>query len=208
MKFSENLKRIREEAGYKTAKDFSVAVGIPYTTYFSYEDKGREPKYAALCKIAEKLNVSIDELLGRDRSDVTPLETAKAFARRGGIEISPVSPPNNVTIILTKSLQEDLARSPIPVSPKGQLPENTLYAMPNDMFVECMDYARELYNKEKAPILYKAIVQALIFQMVYNLAIEAGQREATGKAQYEKELEEIKKQDPGYPGILNKDPDK
>lgn len=65
MQFQENLKYYREKAGYKTAKDFSKALKISYTTYFAYENQGREPKYEILCQIADLLNVSLDDLVGR-----------------------------------------------------------------------------------------------------------------------------------------------
>ena len=66
MSFQENLKYYREKAGYKTAKDFSEALSLPYATYAAYENKNREPKYNTLCKIADLLHVSVDKLLGRN----------------------------------------------------------------------------------------------------------------------------------------------
>lgn len=68
MSFHENLKYYREKAGYKTAKDFVKEIGIPYNTYVGYEVRGREPKYDTLCKIADLLHVSTDELLGRENN--------------------------------------------------------------------------------------------------------------------------------------------
>ncbi|STY70275.1 HTH-type transcriptional regulator immR [Megamonas hypermegale] len=65
MSFQENLKYYREKSGYRTAKDFADVLNIPYTSYVAYENKGREPKYEMLCKIADLLNVSTDDLLGR-----------------------------------------------------------------------------------------------------------------------------------------------
>lgn len=65
MGFQENLRYYRERAGYKQSKDFAQALDIPYSTYKGYETQGREPKYNTLCKIADLLNVSTDELLGR-----------------------------------------------------------------------------------------------------------------------------------------------
>ena len=65
MSFQENLKYYREKSGYKTAKDFADVLNIPYTSYVAYENKGREPKYEMLCKIADLLKVSTDDLLGR-----------------------------------------------------------------------------------------------------------------------------------------------
>ena len=74
--FGENLRRLREQAGYKQAKEFAAVVGVPYTTYSSYEKLGREPRYEVLCKIAAALNVSTDELLGYN----TPSEERDLFA--------------------------------------------------------------------------------------------------------------------------------
>lgn len=64
MKFQDNLREYREKAGYKTAKDFSEAIEIPYSRYLNYENKGQEPKYDALVKIASALGITTDELLG------------------------------------------------------------------------------------------------------------------------------------------------
>ena len=64
MSFQENLRMLRERAGYTSAKDFAEIVGISYPTYMGYENRGREPKYETLCRIAATLHVSIDELLG------------------------------------------------------------------------------------------------------------------------------------------------
>lgn len=65
MSFQENLRYYREKAGYKQAKDFAKVLDIPYPTYVGYESQGREPKYNTLCKIADILQVSTDDLLGR-----------------------------------------------------------------------------------------------------------------------------------------------
>lgn len=71
MSFQENLKYYREKAGYKQAKDFYKLLGVPYATYIGYESKGREPKYNTLCKIADLLHVSTDELLGAKEKTYT-----------------------------------------------------------------------------------------------------------------------------------------
>lgn len=64
--FKDNLRYMREQAGYKQAKDFSIAVGIPYTRYMAYENKGSWPSENNLCKIADALNCAVDGLLGRE----------------------------------------------------------------------------------------------------------------------------------------------
>ena len=65
--FSDNLKRYRVAAGFATAKEFAQTLKIPYNTYLNYETKNYEPKYDILCKIADVLNVTTDELLGHQR---------------------------------------------------------------------------------------------------------------------------------------------
>lgn len=64
MSFQDNLKKYREIAGYTQAKDFAEKIGVPYQTYMGYENRGREPKFDTLMKIAAALHVSIDELIG------------------------------------------------------------------------------------------------------------------------------------------------
>lgn len=67
MAFQENLKYYREKNGY-TAKELAELIDIPYSTYLNYEkiNQGRrtEPRYDTLCKIANILQVTTDELLG------------------------------------------------------------------------------------------------------------------------------------------------
>lgn len=63
MNFAENLRMYREKAGYKSAKEFSQKLGVPYTTYVAYENKDREPRYNTLCKIAQLLKVTPNDLL-------------------------------------------------------------------------------------------------------------------------------------------------
>lgn len=63
MSFQEQLRHYREEAGYRSAKEFASLLEVPYTTYISYENKNREPRYNTLKKISRLLGVSIDVLL-------------------------------------------------------------------------------------------------------------------------------------------------
>ena len=69
MSFQDNLIRLRKVAGYSKAKDFAKLMGISYTTYISYENQNREPKYDRLCKIADAFGVTTDELLGHRAAD-------------------------------------------------------------------------------------------------------------------------------------------
>lgn len=61
---SKNLRYYREQAGYKTAKEFVDVLKIPYNTYTAYENQNREPKLDLLIKMASLLHVSIDDLVG------------------------------------------------------------------------------------------------------------------------------------------------
>lgn len=79
MSFQENLRYYRAKAGYKSAKEFAEVLGLPYATYAGYEYKNREPKYNTLCKIADLLNVSIDELL---KGEIKMLKIADEFDKR------------------------------------------------------------------------------------------------------------------------------
>lgn len=63
MSFQDNLRQFRNNLNI-SAKDFAAEIGIPYTKYIAYENKGVEPKYDTLIKIAAALHVSIDDLLG------------------------------------------------------------------------------------------------------------------------------------------------
>lgn len=76
MAFQENLKKFRIRAGYTQAKEFAKVLGISYPTYMGYENRGREPKFELLKKIASVLHVSIDDLLGYHFEQPGELEIA------------------------------------------------------------------------------------------------------------------------------------
>ena len=88
MTFAERLKHYRELAGYKTGKEFAEHLNIPYPSYMAYENRGREPKYELLIKIANILNVTTDELLGNKQ---TELQIALAFCKKNGFCEIPIS---------------------------------------------------------------------------------------------------------------------
>lgn len=77
------MKRLRENAGYKQAKDFAKAAGIPYSSYATYE-RGSWPNEANLTMIASTLHVSIDELMGYTPSPLSTIQQIKQdFANVG-----------------------------------------------------------------------------------------------------------------------------
>ena len=68
------LARLRRAAGYRSANEFAQSLGIPVSTYARYErnaggmDSGIPLKSA--WRIADKLNATIDEVVGRGESGV------------------------------------------------------------------------------------------------------------------------------------------
>lgn len=75
MSFQENLRRYREAAGFSSARAFAEHIGVPYTTYISYENKNAEPKYDKLCQIAAALGVTTDELLDYSPGNISWIES-------------------------------------------------------------------------------------------------------------------------------------
>lgn len=67
------LQRLRREAGYRSAKDFAEALGIPASTYARYERTGDGADCGiplpAAWQIADKLGCSIDLVVGREDID-------------------------------------------------------------------------------------------------------------------------------------------
>lgn len=69
MEFKDILKSYRLKSGM-TKAEFSRKLGIDsYSTYNNYEVGSSEPKIDMLIKIADLLNISIDDLVGRTPAD-------------------------------------------------------------------------------------------------------------------------------------------
>ena len=83
--FGDNLRRIREEKGVSMKKAASD-MGIPYTTYLSYEYGRREPSIEMLLKLSEYYGVSTDELLGinKETPEDVPIENVYQFLLESG----------------------------------------------------------------------------------------------------------------------------
>ncbi len=61
------IKELRAEKGL-SMRQVSIELGIPYTTYISYEKGDREPNSKMLIRLADFFNCSVDYLLGRTRN--------------------------------------------------------------------------------------------------------------------------------------------
>ena len=67
------LKELREEKGLNM-RQLSTELGIPYTTYVSYEKGDREPNIETLIHIADYFECSVDRLIGRESNPVRSLK--------------------------------------------------------------------------------------------------------------------------------------
>ncbi|WP_154434261.1 helix-turn-helix domain-containing protein [Olsenella porci] len=70
---SSTLQDLRKEAGFRTAKDFAEAVGIPAPTYTRYEQDPLKIPIDRAWKIADGLHCSIDAVVGREHIDVNDM---------------------------------------------------------------------------------------------------------------------------------------
>ena len=57
------LIELRQAKGF-TMKETAVKLGMPYTTYVSYEKGDREPNSEILIKLADFYNTTVDYILG------------------------------------------------------------------------------------------------------------------------------------------------
>ncbi|HGF8314809.1 helix-turn-helix domain-containing protein [Enterococcus faecium] len=62
--FNERIKIIRTEEGL-TQREFAKLINVPERAYQYYESGARKPNLDKVIEIANKLNVSIDYLVGR-----------------------------------------------------------------------------------------------------------------------------------------------
>lgn len=69
-RFNENLQKARERKNM-TQKEVAEQIGVAKSTYSLYESGNREPNVQTIKKIADLLDVSADELLGIDETQIT-----------------------------------------------------------------------------------------------------------------------------------------
>lgn len=73
IKVGNNIKKIRKERNI-SQKDMAKKLNMPSSTYSNYENNNREPNAATLKKIANILNVDINDLLNISTSNNNPSE--------------------------------------------------------------------------------------------------------------------------------------
>lgn len=75
------IKELRTEKGL-SMRQTALELGIPYTTYISYEKEDREPNSETLIKLADYFGCSVDYLIGRsnqnsiEKSDIRNIQYA------------------------------------------------------------------------------------------------------------------------------------
>ena len=67
--FGERLKTLRTINKNMTQKEFTELIGIPQPTLSAYESGRNKPAIDAVISIANKCNVSVDWMCGRDNHD-------------------------------------------------------------------------------------------------------------------------------------------
>lgn len=196
MIFNENLKRYRENTGC-TAKEFAKIIDLPYTTYISYENQGREPKYDTLKKIASTLHVSIDDLLGYDPGQIDDLEEELAFCKNNGFTVFrwrdshvviAYNPENQPVQIPDFTEQPDFIFS---------VSDLIFFTFDNEWFMDIMRKATisKKYTKAKDALLANTL-QMTIFNIVFNLLSNSlnHTKDALDKKLYTEALNKLKHQ--------------
>ena len=69
--FVQRLKEIRKSRGF-TSQQMADILEISSRSYRRYESGDRQPSFDTLIQIADKLNVSLDYLFGRDNYQSAP----------------------------------------------------------------------------------------------------------------------------------------
>lgn len=70
---AKNIQDLRREKGYKSAREFAEALGIPTSTYARYESQPDGIPLKQAWAIADKLGCTIDMVVGRDMSNFADL---------------------------------------------------------------------------------------------------------------------------------------
>ena len=80
------LSGLRADAGYRSAKDFAAALGVPTSTYSRWENGAQGPDsaipIAAAWAIADKLGTTIDVVVGREPRQAPEGRDLNAFYDR------------------------------------------------------------------------------------------------------------------------------
>lgn len=82
------IKQLRIDKGL-SMRQTAIELGIPYTTYISYEKEDREPNSETLIMLADYFNCSVDYLIGRsDNRRIIQNHNANEKKTQAQIELS------------------------------------------------------------------------------------------------------------------------
>lgn len=196
MALKDNLKRLREQAGYTQAKSFSKVAEIPYSSYAPYE-RGAWPNEKNLIKIATTLHVSIDELLGYSPSQSDELEKWLLFCKNNGFTVFRWEDSH---VIIAYNPEN----RPVQIPDFSEYPEFifnvsdlTFITFDNEWFLELVHQAADSKEYIKAKdALFANTLQMTIFNYVFHLLNNSLNRtkDALDKKLYTEALNKLKHQ--------------
>lgn len=169
MLFAENLKRLREN-NHLSKSDMAKKLDITPSAYGAYELKRREPSFDMLCKIADALHVSTDELLGHE---VDELEKCKSFVCKAGWEINEIfSPPGCTTVnVDTRELNKISPLMAMPIT-ANERERFVPIAFPNDEFIKWVTSAIEDAETDIEPSRQAALRRILATNLIVKLTLD------------------------------------
>ena len=169
MAFKDNLKRIRAEKGFTTAKEFTErglqreskagkSAKVKYTTYHAYENSNRLPPEDLIVDIAKSLKVSIDDLFGYNVNTLdrkSEIDNVIDFLRELGIDA-----------------ERDIFTEEVIV----KINDKTIASIPDKETIN-------IVNAAKKDIMPKVVVSRIMFSIIMRDIIRYGN---TGKPIYKK----------------------
>lgn len=155
--FNERLKQARLKANLSKAS-FAKRLGLIYTTYDNYERGTVEPKVSTLIKIADILDVSLDELLGRSK-----INEDEQLKKELNVLLSSIEKEKNISIKVNSIDKEyvnfsfilDGCYFPISVEKKS--------------IVDNINFINDLTNMTKRNIFQKRLNDAIANVIQYNI---------------------------------------
>lgn len=150
MDFKDRLRYYREQRGY-SSDELAKLLDIPYTTLKGYENAGREPKYNILIKIADILNVSLDDLLGRTPANEDEKIKELFALKNGDIDILSINLNNikkdcilfDIYLYDNKNISADKKRGLIKENKNRKLVNKSIMSIDKVEFIKLLKDLRE-----------------------------------------------------------------
>ena len=150
MDFKDRLRYYREQRGY-SSDELEKLLDIPYTTLKGYENAGREPKYNILIKIADILNVSLDDLLGRTPTNEDEKIKELFALKNGDIDILSINLNNikkdcilfDIYLYDNKNISADKKRGLIKENKNRKLVNKSIMSIDKVEFIKLLKDLRE-----------------------------------------------------------------